>query len=151
MNNTKYLNILFLILVFLLSCSPKNSNKISDKSFEKEQETLKKLIKYSWSDNILKASQYIVYRGQDQSRRWKSICTIENEDEMLYVQRVINKIKRAIPHKTKYSITKTDSDTESEGTWYVLHVDCDGKKENRPVQFAFLRIDGKSALGDIDF
>jgi hypothetical protein len=97
-----------------------------------------------------KAAPYIVYQGDDEKRRWKDIANYKNADEKEQVDQVCLKINSSVNQDTAYKIVKYVTNTESEGKWYVLHVNYIKNGKERHAAFAFLKVKGRFALGDID-
>lgn len=97
-----------------------------------------------------KAAPYVVYRGEDKNRAWKDIANYRNADEKKGVDEVCLRINGTVNRDTGFKIIKYLTNTESEGTWHVLLVTYLKKGVTKQLAFAFLKINGKFALGDID-
>ena len=98
-----------------------------------------------------KAAPYIVYRGEDQKRAWKTMSDYSNEYEKKGVDDVCERINRtANQDSTGYTIIKYLTEKESEGTWHVLVVRYKKKGVEKTAAFAFLKIGTRFGLGDID-
>lgn len=98
-----------------------------------------------------KAAPYIVYRGDDKKRAWKTMSDYSNEYEKKGVDDVCERINRtANLDSAGYKITRYFTEKESEGTWHVLMVSYKKKGAEKTAAFAFLKIGNKFGLGDID-
>jgi len=98
-----------------------------------------------------KAAPYIVYRGDDKKRAWKTMSDYTNEYEKKGVDDVCERINRtANQDSAGYTISKYLTKKESEGTWHVLLVSYKKKGAEKTTAFAFLKIGNKFGLGDID-
>lgn len=97
-----------------------------------------------------KAADWIVYRGDDKKRAWKDVAHYANADEKAGVDEVCTRINSTVNQDENYRITGYHTETESEGTWYVLMVTYIKKGIEKTSAFAFLKINGRFALGDID-
>jgi hypothetical protein len=98
-----------------------------------------------------KAAPFIVYRGDDKKRAWKTMSDYTNEYEKKGVDDVCERINRtANQDSSGYKITKYFTEKESEGTWHVLMVSYKKKGMEKSAAFAFLKIGQKFGLGDID-
>ncbi len=89
----------------------------------------------------------LVYRGEDVQRKWKSPLKETAKDEMEYAEKTIKRINDKLSSCKGLTFGKLRIEKESEGIWYGLKVFCDG---NSVGHFAFLKIDGKFLLGDMD-
>jgi len=97
-----------------------------------------------------RAAPYIVYRGDDKTRSWKDVANYRKEDEKKGVDEICLRINGTVNRDTGYKIIKYLTSKESEGTWHVLVVTYLKKGVTKQLAFAFLKINGKFALGDID-
>jgi hypothetical protein len=98
-----------------------------------------------------KAAPYIVYRGDDKTRAWKTMSDYTKEYDRKGVDDVCERINRtANQDSLGYKITKYFTEKESEGTWHVLMVSYKKKGVERSAAFAFLKIGNRFGLGDID-
>ncbi len=98
-----------------------------------------------------KAAPYIVYRGDDKKRAWKTMSDYNNEYEKKGVDDICERINRtANRDSTGYKITKYITGKESEGTWHVLMVSYNVKGIDKKASYAFLKIGNRFGLGDID-
>jgi len=98
-----------------------------------------------------KAAPYVVYRGDDKKRAWKTMSDYTNEYEKKGVDDVCERINRtANLDSNGYKIIKYFTEKESEGTWHVLTVSYKKKGVEKTASFAFLKIGNRFGLGDID-
>jgi hypothetical protein len=98
-----------------------------------------------------KAAPYIVYRGDDKKRAWKTMSDYSNEYEKKGVDDICERINRTANRDSAgYKITKYITEKESEGIWHVLMVSYKVKGFDKTAAYAFLKIGNKFGLGDID-
>ena len=60
------------------------------------------------------------------------------------------KLNRSLNRDTSFTVLEYRSQTESEGTWHAIKVSYHDKEKLKTLVAAFLRIDGKLLLGDLD-
>jgi len=147
-----YLTLLLVTALILNNCAQDKGDKAA------VRETVKNLIaacSVDWLDDkvtelgmFYKAAQYIVYRGEDESRKWKDFANYEDEKEKQYVDDVCYRINTIIGGGD-IEFGKFSTEDESEGTWYVQEVKY-GQDFQKTAIFAFLKIGDRFALGDID-
>lgn len=97
-----------------------------------------------------KAAPYVVYRGDDKSRAWKTVSNYKNELEKNGVDAICERINQTVNQDSKYKIVQYFTENESEGTWHILIVTYYRKGIEKSSAFAFLHIENNFALGDID-
>lgn len=98
-----------------------------------------------------KAAPYIVYRGDDKSRAWKTMSDYTKDYDKKGVDDICERINRtANRDSTGYKIVKYITEKESEGIWHVLKVVYKVKGGEKEAAYAFLKIGNKFGLGDID-
>jgi hypothetical protein len=97
-----------------------------------------------------KAAPYIVYRGEDVKRKWKAAADYSKAEDKKGVDYVCERINQTANQDKDYKIVQYFTEKESEGTWYILMVTYLRKGIEKKSAFAFLKIDGKFLLGDID-
>ncbi len=97
-----------------------------------------------------KAAPYIVYRGDNANRKWKSACNYNNPSEKEQVDATCERINQSINQDSTFKIVEYMTEKESEGTWHVLMVQYLKKGTLKTTAFAFLKIGNKFLLGDID-
>ena len=125
--------------------NPSSSAKIEDRVKARLTELLG-LVK---AGKNAEAAAYIVYRGDDEARKWKSVCDYSAADEKRQVDRVCDDLREVIA-LGKPTFVKFDSEKESEGTWLVWEVKFGEGDSAKSIHMACLEIDGKIALGDVD-
>ena len=96
------------------------------------------------------AAPFIVYRGDDKKRAWKDFADYTQADEKTGVDEICARINNTVNQDENYKIVGYSTETESEGTWYVLMVSYVKNGVAKKSAFAFLKINGRFALGDID-
>lgn len=98
-----------------------------------------------------KAASYIVYRGEDKKRAWKTMSDYKNDYEKKGVDDICERINRTANRDSAgYKITKYITAKESEGIWHVLKVVYRVKGVEKEAAYAFLKIGNQFGLGDID-
>lgn len=97
-----------------------------------------------------KAAAYFVYRGPDKSREWKDVLKASNPQERKAVERYCERIKGYLDGSTGYDFGEFKVERESEGEWNVWEFILKHGDERKKVYFAFLKVKGKYAIGDID-
>lgn len=112
---------------------------------ELSKKELEKIFNLCRLDKDYKLAQYVVYRGDDEARKWKDASHPKHDDEMKAVRKMKSSIKKYLA-KGEYTFEEFFQEEESEGVWNVWKVSFNGK----PVYFAMLKIKGKYAIGDID-
>lgn len=111
--------------------------------------TLERMFTMCELQNDSALAEYVIYRGDDTSRKWKDHCQVNAADEMRQVISLRNRINNyLLPNE--YKFVEFTTQTESEGTWYVWELEVKFKYETQKVFFAFLNINGQYVLGDID-
>jgi hypothetical protein len=122
-------------------------NELEKPAFQKSlRNRVKQLVDFARDNKTKEFTECMVYRGEDESRKWKSAMTTADPDENGRVALLMKIIQTEMQDCQDYSYNKTTTDQESEGTWIVQPVICG----ESTVYFAFLRIDGKLLLGDIE-
>lgn len=150
-----------IILSFLVSslCISGFAQKTKDST--EVAQTLKEIVllcktvdfsdpKVSELGTFYKVAPYIVYRGEDKNRSWKVAADYTKEEEKKGVDEVCYKINNGINQDSNFVIKGFRTESESEGVWYVLTVSYIRKGKPKTSQFAFLKIQNKFLLGDID-
>jgi len=97
-----------------------------------------------------KAAPYIVYRGDDATRKWKDFTDYSKEDEKKQVNEICYRINGSVNQDDHYEFVQYVTQTESEGKWCAIIVSFTKKGKQQKLLFAFLKIKGRFALGDID-
>ena len=89
-------------LVFLAACSA--TQIIRKKSNDaKVQDQLEALFAACQDQDYTTAAASIVYRGNDEARRWKDVSNYEAEDEKNYVDRVCKDIRGLLAGSDSYA------------------------------------------------
>lgn len=159
----RIIGILLFPLIFIIGCDTK---KIATNASSNQPESdsakvvlvLNDLLQSCWAcdaeSNCSKAAPFIVYRGRKEpDRAWKSLVDFSKEEDREIVRQACIAIRKYLPKGTKYTIKRFTQEEESEGVWNVLTLLPDmgansGKQKH--LDFAFLKIKGQYALGDID-
>ncbi len=97
-----------------------------------------------------KAAPFIIYQGNDKDRAWKVFANYSNAEDRKGVDEVCTRINESVNRDSSYTIEKYFTEKESEGTWYILMVSYKKNGIEKKAAFAFLKIDNRFGLGDID-
>jgi hypothetical protein len=112
----------------------------------KQKRDLVKLFQLCKDNDHRGAADYIVYRGSDETRKWKDTYDYDNETERYQVEQTCGRISSYLELAPDFVFREFKKDKESEGTWHIWEVLFGNKK----VYFALLKIKGRYCLGDID-
>lgn len=110
------------------------------------EEQVKRIITKAKENNPDAFITELVYRGDDENRKWKSVMNENDPDEKQQADQFMKRVAKLILPCENYEVGDLRSDRESEGLWIVLEMNC-GEKI---ISFAFLKIGGRFLLGDID-
>jgi hypothetical protein len=97
-----------------------------------------------------KASNFIIYRGENKNRAWKDYANYKNSNEKKEVDAVCERINNSVNQDPNYKIIKFFTKRESEGKWYIVEVLYFKQEQSKKAVFAFLKVKGHYGLGDID-
>ena len=145
--NTKMQIYIAFFMFILLSILPYIS--LSQPKSEKVKARLLDLFELVKQYEYSEASSYLVYGGTDESRKWKDVYDYEKAGDKQDVENICARIKTYLDIGGYYEFRKFKTETESEGQWCIWEVSF-YKLEDKRVYFAFLLINGKYCLGDID-
>lgn len=109
-------------------------------------ERVKSIIAAVKENDINEFGSNLVYRGNDETRRWKTALNVNDSLEKQQAMNFMDRVSRAVEGCADYKTGEINTERESEGTWIILPLQCGDKT----VQFAFLKIGDKVLLGDID-
>jgi hypothetical protein len=96
------------------------------------------------------AAKYILYTGNDKKKAFKSFVNFSTKEGKEAVNEWCGIIKRDILENASYEIVRFEIEKESEGDWYILTLSCISDGEESTLSVAFLKVNGKFGLGDID-
>jgi hypothetical protein len=96
------------------------------------------------------AAGYIVYRGEDTHKKWKTVVDYSTDEGKKATHGVCNRVNAYLSASESYSFETFESEEESEGIWYVWEVVFVKGSDREVAYFAFLLVEGVHALGDID-
>jgi hypothetical protein len=117
---------------------------------EKVKERLLELFNLCKAGEHDKAAAYFVYRGPDKKREWKDVFKARDPQERKAVEGYCRRIKGYLDQSTGYGFGEFTISRESEGEWNVWEFIFKRGEQSRKVYFAFLKVKGKYAIGDID-
>lgn len=115
------------------------------------KEAVESLLKIAESGKNKDAASLLAYRGEDKEREWKSVCDYSREEDRLYVDKTMAKLQVIRSGLQSHDFREFIIEKEHEGLWHVWVTDMhyeDGTADTKA--FAFLKINDKFALGDID-
>ena len=142
------------MIVSLLSFPSATTLADGDKRMNDQRETVKERLLEVFdrckAGEHDKAAAYFVYRGPDKSREWKDVLRASNPQERKAVERYCERIIRYLDASTGYDFGEFKVERESEGEWNVWEFILKHGDRSKKVYFAFLKIKGKYAIGDID-
>ncbi|MGG9971282.1 hypothetical protein ACQ33O_05750 [Ferruginibacter sp. SUN002] len=111
------------------------------------QEELNTLFGYVKDFNVAAFTPRTVHRDDDPAKNWKTASDPSNQYDSLQAGATMGKIHLILEGCADKVFDSFHLEKESEGVWYIYAYKCpDGKK----ISFAFLKINGKYLLGDID-
>jgi hypothetical protein len=110
------------------------------------QNRVKEIIEFAKQNNVQAFTESLVYRGEDETRRWKTSLTMQDTEESRQVHTWMSRIRNSFELCSEYSFAVLRTDREEEGTWLVQPVQCG----ERTIYFALLKIGDRYLLGDMD-
>lgn len=113
---------------------------------KKIQDRVKEIIDFAKQNNVQAFTESLVYRGEDETRRWKTALSLQDTEESRQAEKWMNRIRNSFELCSEYSFAAIRTDREEEGTWMVQPVHCG----ERTIYFAFLKIGDRYLLGDMD-
>ncbi len=134
----------FAILVVCLLLT--TTTQAQNKDAEMAQRDLIKIFELCKKTDDKALADYIVYRGDDEARRWKDTYKANNKEELASVAGMRYLIQSRYLGMGDYAFANFFQEEESEGVWNIWEVHFNGK----PVFFAMLKIGDRFAIGDID-
>lgn len=115
--------------------------------FKKNIENMtRKIIDDVKANDLGSFCQQIIYRGDDESRRWRSGVNMNDSLEKQQAREFMQKVMRNIENCNNYETGEILTERESEGVWIILPMKCGSKI----ISFAYLRVNEKLMLGDTD-
>jgi hypothetical protein len=121
--------------------------EIGGPEFKKNlNELTMKMIAAAKSNNPDEFGQYLLYRGDDEKRKWKTPLNMHDSLDRQYaidlMKRVHDNMKQCDAYQTGNIITKR----ETEGVWLTWPMNCG----NKIVTLSFMKVNGKLLLVDTD-
>lgn len=124
-----------------------NKPKASGNYEDKLKERVEVLLSVIPEEDPSMFGNFCVYRGDDETRKWKDRVDNYKMDEMQHAISWKMKLNKALTNCPEFGYEKYLSERESEGVWIVQPILCaNGVK----IYFAFLEIKGELLLGDIE-
>lgn len=92
------------------------------------------------------AEGLVLYSGSDGARKYKDFASADGQERQM-LNSACYRITTLMRGGEGYTVTSYESEAESEGAWHVLGVEFGS---GQTAQLAFLEVDGRMGLGDID-
>ena len=146
--------VLFLFMNNMLVAQTKAKDSASAAKILKTLSHMIRLVNLHDTGSILKGkldkvAPYIIYRGKDKKRNWKTFCVPANKEDRERIIEICRKINHLINLDSVYTIVKYHTKKESEGIWHALDITYHKMGEEKKIIFAFLKIGKRMGLGDI--
>jgi hypothetical protein len=109
------------------------------------QELSNKLVEAAKANNLDEFGKHLVYRGNDQSKQWKTALDMTDTSERSQAAQFMERFNRNFGNCSSYKTGNFVTERESEGVWIIWPLDCGDKI----FSLAYLRINDKLLLGDI--
>jgi hypothetical protein len=120
--------------------------EIKNPAFKKNLENLTAtLIKAVRENDLNTFGWQLIYRGDDESRKWRSALNLNDSTEKKQASDFMQRISASLASCTSYLAGDIHTEREAEGLWIVLPLKCEGKV----ISFAYLRIHERLLLGDV--
>lgn len=103
------------------------------------------VIKSVKDNNTGAFGKLMLYRGADESRKWKSAVNMQDSLERQQASEFMQTVAKAIASCPDQETGTFRTERESEGLWIIVPVRC-GKKF---IQFAYLWVKAQYLLGDV--
>lgn len=115
--------------------------------FKKDiEEISNKIVAAVKANNLDEFGQYLVYRGQDESKLWRTAANMGDSSERRQATQLMQRVSRNLENCNNYKTGNFVTNRESEGVWITWPLDCGDKI----VTLHYLRVNGKLMLGDTD-
>ncbi|OQX80211.1 MAG: hypothetical protein B6D61_02295 [Bacteroidetes bacterium 4484_249] len=110
MRKTTIRNILFLISFCLLTACPVSQKNLTyGKPSTKEERVKLRLTEFfelCEAGNLRETANYMVYRGDDETRRWKDVLNYDNPEERKKVEDLAGDISKLLSKGDEYAIVQ---------------------------------------------
>jgi len=121
--------------------------EIAKPEFEKNiNELSARLIAAAKANNVNEFGQYLLYRGDDERKKWRTRLNMydssERKQAIELMQRVSHNMEDCATYQTGNIVTKR----EAEGVWVTWPMNCGSKI----ITLSYLYLDGKWLLGNSD-
>ena len=121
--------------------------ELSKPAFKKDiEEVSTKLVTAAKGNNLNEFGKYLLYRGSDESKQWRTSLNMDDSTERQQATYLMQRLNRNLENCTNYKTGNFVTNRESEGLWITWPLDCG----NRIVTLHYLRVNGKLLLGDTD-
>lgn len=121
--------------------------EISRPEFKKSVNELSaKLIEAAKANNIDEFGQYLLYRGDNERKKWKTPLNLNDSLERRQALDLMRRVQGNIEQCDNYQTGNIVTNREAEGVWITWPMNCG----NKIVLLSYMRVDGKLLLGDTD-
>ena len=110
------------------------------------EEVSNKLIAAVKTNNLDEFGKYLIYRGADGNRLWRSPVNMNDSMDRKMAAQFMERVTRNLQSCENYKTGNFVTNRESEGLWITWPLDCG----DRIVSLHYLRVDGRLLLGDTD-
>lgn len=145
----KYIKHILIALMLVMTFIAGTNRAYGQSKSEKIKTILILLFEYCANDDYGNASKYLVYLGEDTLRKWVDVYDYSNDSDKRDIVALCKEIKGIVVSGGEFEFTEFTTKRESEGVWNVWRVEFQ-KGSMKKAYFAFLKIKGNYALGDID-
>ncbi len=115
----------------------------------KTKDRLIEVIKLIKADNRPELARHVIYRGENEARKWKAVSDYTVEEEKANVDRVCKRMAKFVA-LGEPTFVDFKADKQSEGVWLVWKVRFGEGDKAKTIHMACLEINGRPELGDLD-
>jgi hypothetical protein len=105
-----------------------------------------KLIAAAKSNNLDEFGKYLLYRGDNELKKWKTPLNIHDSLERKQASELMGRVSRNMEHCDTYQTGNIVTKRDAEGVRITWPMNCGGKI----ITLSYLRINGKLLLADTD-
>lgn len=105
-----------------------------------------KLISAAKSNNLDEFGQFLLYRGDNEQKKWKTRLNMNDSLEREQASELMQRVRRNMENCNTYQTGNLVTKRESAGVWITWPMNCGGSI----ITLTYLRIDGKLLLGETD-
>jgi hypothetical protein len=149
------------ILVFFLVAASsalgvrsQTGSALENESTPNEREAVKKdlleLFELCKFERYSETVAFFVYRGPEENRKWIDVYDFKDPEERREVEAIAGEIKRLLWQSDSYEFSEFVEKVQSKRRWYIWRLTFRSGDKQATITFAFLKIKGRYAIGDID-